>query len=188
MYDANKIAQYFLTLQSPEVGDVITNLKLQKLLYYAQGLYVAKYDTPLFQEKLEAWDYGPVVSTVYHNYKVFGSNGIFIPDNITLKLPESIRKFLADVYLSIGQYSALKLMHMTHEEAPWQSARHTIEKVITVPSIQSFFKESDLLKELFSKSKRDKLEQAAELLYADYEEGENLTFMVKLDGEDFYED
>lgn len=55
------VAKYFLILVDREAGDTITELKLQKLMYIAQGIHLALYDSPLFKEEIEAWQDGPVV-------------------------------------------------------------------------------------------------------------------------------
>ena len=60
MHTVDQIANYFLSLSDPEIGDGISNLKLQKLCYYAQGFYLAQHDTPLFEDTIEAWQHGPV--------------------------------------------------------------------------------------------------------------------------------
>jgi uncharacterized phage-associated protein len=57
-YPAHEVAQAFLAFCN-EYGDTLTNLKLQKLLYYAQGWYLAMHDEPLFDEPLEAWTLQP---------------------------------------------------------------------------------------------------------------------------------
>jgi hypothetical protein len=54
MMPAHDVAKYFVSLVDEEAGDSITNLKLQKLLYYAQGAHLALYDGPLFPERIEA--------------------------------------------------------------------------------------------------------------------------------------
>lgn len=56
-----------LLLKTEEVSngeELMTNMKLQKMLYYQQGLHLAYFGTPLFDEDLEAWMYGPVVPSV----------------------------------------------------------------------------------------------------------------------------
>ena len=66
---AYDIALYFLfRARELEAGEVISNLKMQKLLYYAQGHFSALYDEPLFEERIEAWRYGPVVKNVYDRF------------------------------------------------------------------------------------------------------------------------
>ncbi|KJW07325.1 Panacea domain-containing protein [Orientia tsutsugamushi] len=53
------VASYFLVLVDRAAGDVITQLKLQKLVYFAQGAHLALFDKPLFKEDIEAWENGP---------------------------------------------------------------------------------------------------------------------------------
>jgi uncharacterized phage-associated protein len=50
MLNCDDVAKYFLAQASEDAGDLISNLKLQKLVYYAQGFHLALYDTPLFPE------------------------------------------------------------------------------------------------------------------------------------------
>ena len=50
-------------------GDLMSNMKLQKMLYYEQGYHLAAFGTPLFDEDIEAWMYGPVVPCVYEHFK-----------------------------------------------------------------------------------------------------------------------
>ena len=81
MYIAETIAKWFLARNKYDVdmghGDeLISNLKLQKLLYYAQGCVLAITGNILFNDDIEAWEHGPVVPTIYHLYKTFGRSGI----------------------------------------------------------------------------------------------------------------
>src|SRR5260363_307462 len=55
------VANYFLTLVEEEVGDALSNLKIQKLVYYAQGFHLALFSRPLFENAIEAWTHGPVI-------------------------------------------------------------------------------------------------------------------------------
>lgn len=55
----------------------LTPMKLQKLCYYAQGIYMATQDgEPLFEEDFEAWTYGPVIPALYDEYKEYGWRSI----------------------------------------------------------------------------------------------------------------
>ena len=63
------VAEYFLALAN-ETGGTITNLKLQKLVYYAQAWHLANFDKPLFDAKFEAWVHGPVIPGLYEEYRV----------------------------------------------------------------------------------------------------------------------
>jgi uncharacterized phage-associated protein len=61
MLSCHDVAKYFLSLTDEDAGDLISNLKLQKLVYYAQGFHLALYDELLFEETIEAWTHGPVI-------------------------------------------------------------------------------------------------------------------------------
>ena len=121
MVSALQVAEYFLWLMDEEAGDLISNLKLQKLLYYAQGFHVALYNgQPLFKDPMKAWMHGPVVPEVYNYYSRFGSNAIPRPKTNNFNDPEK-QDFLEEVYSVYGQFSAWKLRSMTHEEPPWEN-------------------------------------------------------------------
>ncbi|MFM6174756.1 MAG: Panacea domain-containing protein [Sphaerospermopsis kisseleviana] len=72
-----EVAKYFIRL-AHETGSFISNLKLQKLVYYAQAWHLALFEQPLFNEDFEAWIHGPVVPELYHYYKKFGWRNISI--------------------------------------------------------------------------------------------------------------
>jgi len=125
-YSAKDIANYFLykaEKATEEDQELISNLKLQKLVYYAQGLYIAIYDEPLFVDKIEAWTYGPVIPNLYHYYKDNGSEGIHADASFDhLTIDEDTRIFLDDVYDVFGQFSAIQLMKYTHSDHCWIDA------------------------------------------------------------------
>ena len=56
---AKDVAEYFLSRVDEDAGDSLSNLKIQKLAYYAQGYHLALHGTPLFNERIEAWQHGP---------------------------------------------------------------------------------------------------------------------------------
>jgi uncharacterized phage-associated protein len=135
------VAKYFLTQVDEDAEDFITNLKLQKLSYYAQGFYLAINDEPLFPEVIEAWQHGPVVPDLYQEYKIYGANPIPIPGDIDFSLFNTeIRELLDEVYCVYGQFSPWKLRDMTHSEPPWIEAYQKGNSVISLASMSKFFK------------------------------------------------
>ena len=112
------IAKFFINKHDECDGDGVSNLKLQKLLYYAKGFYLAINDELLFSDEFEAWNHGPVISRVYHRFKDNGS-AIITPDSETPDFGDQINAFLEEVWSAFGGYSAWKLREMTHEESPW---------------------------------------------------------------------
>ena len=118
MYKALDIANWFLIKNNAEVVEheadnddyevyeKITHLKLQKLLYYAQGISLAIHDKPLFRENIVAWPHGPVVKEVYDIFCKYGRNFIDISEdeynaffNDTQKEIEDTGKIIENIYI-----------------------------------------------------------------------------------------
>jgi uncharacterized phage-associated protein/DNA-binding XRE family transcriptional regulator len=122
---ACQVADYLLLRQDPE--DSMTNLKLQKLLYYAQGYALAILGRPIFPERIIAWEHGPVVVEVYNRYH----NGTLpVPRPVGFEpttLSPEIRELLDYVYEKLGQHQASRLRNMTHNEAPWKETPQSSE-------------------------------------------------------------
>jgi uncharacterized phage-associated protein len=136
---AQDVADYFLACVDMESGDVMTPLKLQKLLYYAQGLHLAMADgEPLFAESLCAWKHGPVVKSIYLRYRRCEHRPIDPPARLHVdKYPPETSEILDAVYSNYGQFSAKKLEDMTHEEPPWRATPQS--RVISSELLAEFF-------------------------------------------------
>lgn len=139
MYSAKDIAVWFLLKNNAEIKEHevnnddyevyegITHLKLQKLLYYAQGICLAIYDKPLFHENIEAWQHGPVVREVYSIYQENKRNVINIDLNKEnekilniLENDKEANEVLNLTYSNFAIYTAWQLRQMTHEDnTPW---------------------------------------------------------------------
>ena len=143
MADVHDVANYFLSLSNDEdSGDLISNLKLQKLVYYAQGIHLAVYGEPLFDDPIEAWTHGPVVPSLYFEYREFGSGPIQASEDAGFEsLTPDQQELLDEVWSVYGQFSAWKLRNMTHAEAPWKNATEKSQKTITHAALTEYFKE-----------------------------------------------
>jgi uncharacterized phage-associated protein len=135
---ANDVANYFLATVDDVNGDNLSNLKLQKLLYYAQGFHLALNGRVLFPDRILAWELGPVVPALYHKYKQYGANGIPQPAGFDPLdcLPE-LREVLDAVNALYGQYSPVKLANLTHTGPPWQKTPKN--GVISVSLLHDYF-------------------------------------------------
>ena len=124
----------------PNGGERLTNLKLQKLLYYQQGFHLAFFGTPLFAEDVEAWMYGPVVPAVYDEYSAYGSSAL--PEvKEPVSLSENEEELFNEVYDAYREFYAIGLMNRTHSERPWLDAvPHDRGTVISQESMMSYFK------------------------------------------------
>ena len=121
MMSCHDVAQYFLAQIDEDAGDLISNLKLQKLVYYAQGFALALNGKPLFAERIEAWTHGPAVPDLYREFKGYGSRAIPFPSGFEFTdFDAKTRELLDEVYATYGQFSAWKLRDMTHSEPPWR--------------------------------------------------------------------
>jgi uncharacterized phage-associated protein len=136
--DAKRVADYLIYKSSLE-EEPITNLKLQKLLYYSQGFYLAIYNKVLFEDLICKWTHGPVVPNVYHQFKSFGSNPITpINDFDVSDFSSDELSLINDVYSVYGQFSGSALRNMTHIEPPWADTEDAEE--IPVSLMDKYFK------------------------------------------------
>jgi uncharacterized phage-associated protein len=125
MMDCLNVARYFIIRAYEDGLEVdMTNMKVQKLLYYAQSLHLALYDEPLFEEEIQAWRYGPVCPPAYRFYNEFEAQQLPIPDSKYLtEIPSQQKEILEEVWEYFGGYHAYRLSEMTHGEFPWKKAR-----------------------------------------------------------------
>lgn len=116
---------------------LLTQMKLQKLLFFMQGWHLGLADKPLFENDFEAWTYGPVVPAVYQEFRDFGIRGInrfgralircgdqFAIAEPHLENPERLDPLFERIWQVYGQYSGNQLSDMTHRpDAPWTKVR-----------------------------------------------------------------
>ena len=138
MATALNIAKYLLSLSDSDAGDLISNLKLQKLLYYSQGASLAIRDEPLFADAIIAWEHGPVVPSVWQSFRENGSNAIEPSEDFDESTVSTDEKdIVREVYEVFGQFSAWKLRNMTHNEPPWSETDQNQE--ISIPRLKAYF-------------------------------------------------
>ena len=149
MYNALTVAKYVIDY-THRTGKVISNLKLQKVLYFLQAEFLVSTGHACFMDRIEAWDFGPVVPAVYHQFSVFGAASIpelrdtsrwFIFPNENI-LPE--HKILINEMLDqLADYSATTLVRITQNQTPWKNAYkgRYITNEITWASLKAYFTE-----------------------------------------------
>jgi uncharacterized phage-associated protein len=116
------LAKWLINRPDRAAGDDMTHLKLQKLMYFAQAWHLANWNKPLFREDMQAWTHGPVVPSIWHQYK--GNQwGALSPDGKPSKVPLPLVKFLDVIYDTYGRYSAKALERLTHDHDPWKITR-----------------------------------------------------------------
>lgn len=141
---ASEVAKWFLA-KAHQDKKKVTNKKLQKLLYYAQGWHLANFQCPLFPETIEAWIHGPAIASVYHEYKSYGFSPILTAGVVSPILAKDSSRLLGDVWRVYGKYDGDYLERLSHSEPPWQLAREDMEALessqaeISLESLISYF-------------------------------------------------
>jgi uncharacterized phage-associated protein len=121
----------------------LTPLKLQKVLYFAQGWHLAYHDVPLFEDPIEAWKYGPVVSSVYFALSFRAKNevitepikGHVVQDGVysigvpEMKFPDGDDgEFMRSVWKSYSKKKAWELVSITHSKgSPWEQVVNSLD-------------------------------------------------------------
>lgn len=158
-YKASEIAK-FVVNYADELGMNVSNMKLQKILYYLQGFSYSIFGEQLFCDEIEAWPYGPVVREVYIDFNVFGSDKIpayndvlefifsFEDDKANKEIKdyvsifsEGVRDFLYRYTDRLLMFSASELVASTHADGtPWASTFESNRKrIIPKETIKSYF-------------------------------------------------
>ncbi len=132
MYDVRDVANFTLDY-ADDRGFPISNLALQKLLYFAHGWFFSIYDSPLIKNKFEAWQFGPVQRVLYDQFKCFKDNpirgvratflnpltgeAVYREPSISADHASVIKAVLA----KYERFSASQLVSLSHvEDSPWE--------------------------------------------------------------------
>lgn len=144
-YSAIEVAGYIVEYCNKN-GLNISNLRLQKLLYFIQAYFLIKFNGEriAFNDEIEAWDFGPVVPSIYHKYKRFGSGQIpFNDESYANIFSDDDKKIIEDVIEYFKEKSSIYLMNLTHGQNPWQSVYNRSDRyanlTITKDSIKNYF-------------------------------------------------
>lgn len=158
MYKVLDVCRYIINYSNREDYGV-SNLKLQKLLYFIQAYFLMNSENqePCFNEKIEAWDFGPVVPVAYDEYKQYGSTDIpFVNSYINFDIndpwnvskiqfdesciKEKDKKLINSVVTKLAYYLATDLVDITHRQTPWKDAYEKNKtNEITINSIKQYF-------------------------------------------------
>ncbi|WP_273707117.1 Panacea domain-containing protein [Leuconostoc mesenteroides] len=158
-FDSLQVVNWFRAknvadMRSNIMVEPLTQMKVMKLMYYAQGIMLAAYDKKLFSDDIVAWKYGPVVEKVHETYKGFREI-VSLEDDDEFPVSEDVLSdfdlvtkdqdaliVLETVMEEYGDKSAIELMNMTHNETPWKTTDQSA--VMSVDSIKKYFKENIL--------------------------------------------
>lgn len=127
MIDYRKLADYIIITCNKENKD-ISNLKLQKLIFYCQAYHIARYRERLIDNYFEAWKHGAVLPALYSQYSYLKYKNINKYDedeynDIRNSFDEYLPEFLDKIINKFGNMTANEIRELNHSEKPWQEAR-----------------------------------------------------------------
>lgn len=121
---ALSIARQFVGLAS-EAGEPMTNMRLHKLLYFAQGHALALRGEVLIDEAVEAWRYGPVFPSVFEAWKEYGAEPIPVCEGRPLREGHAHSEIVDAVWQAYRRFSPVRLSQMAMvPRGPWAQARN----------------------------------------------------------------
>lgn len=150
-YRAGAIANYLIRAQSERLASRLGHLKLQKLVYISYGFGLAMLGRRLFHDRIEAWQYGPVIPSLYHEFKRFGprsitsqsvyydfARGEYVHPQIDRQDTEALG-LMNTVWRRYGRMTSAQLVGLTHQpETPWNQT--AMGDVIPDDRIREHFK------------------------------------------------
>lgn len=146
MTDVNNVAEAIIDMYNAKIDKKeeamgiklsdMTPLKLQKLLYFVNGICLSVFDIPAFEAPIMAWEHGPVVEEIYHKYKNYGSSAIYQANSIK-KVSLGLQQVIKEVIKGYGKYTAGQLIDLTHEEEPWKNSKKN--EIINNIKIKEYF-------------------------------------------------
>ncbi|MEK4883691.1 type II toxin-antitoxin system antitoxin SocA domain-containing protein [Bacillus sp. FSL W8-0223] len=167
-YNALEVANY-IVWRAENSGKEITNLKLQKILYYLQSYNLLKHNKPLFKDVIEKWKLGPVVPNVYQEYKHFGAKRIDkVPDMVSFDFEKGItiqqynveessitkddKKELEPIIDRLLEFDGFELVELTHKHPMWFNDRERIES-----GYRNIAYDNKEIREFFMKHKEERI-------------------------------
>ncbi len=156
-YPAAAIANEFFWL-AEQGAEPLTQMQVQKLVYFAHGWNLAITGEPLINERVEAWEYGPVVKSLYKDLREYGSGPIGRPlvepdwESLNSLITPTIddgpdpdtndftKALVQKIWDTYGRFKAFQLSEMTHvPDSPWSEARNTGMQFIPDDRIRKYF-------------------------------------------------
>jgi len=151
-YSPFSVARFFIE-KGFQSGKGLTSMKLIKLVYIGHGWNLGLFDVPLIYEPIQAWQYGPVIESLYHAFKIYANN--VIPISEATNMPNGAREFqpttralMEKIWEKYSPLPAVQLSALTHQPGtPWykvweeQGGKDSKRAIIPNPLIKEFYKQ-----------------------------------------------
>lgn len=140
IYNVLDISKYIINY-SIDNHHPVSNLKLQKLLYYVQANFLINKNKPCFVQDIVHWRHGPVVTESYSAFRKYFNDNISSNQNMDMNLIEdSDRELIEHVVKAYKNMDPWDMVAKTHEENPWNDTERN--DIITNYSIKNYFKKN----------------------------------------------
>lgn len=137
MYKAEEIAAYVV-----KTADYVSNFKLQSILYFVQAEFLVVKGVPCFDDPIEAWDFSPVIRSVYRQYAIYGGMMILRAKAPMPHLTKEDRELIDGIVKECEKYGTTELIGITTKQTPWENAYRNFGRRNTLLStdLYEFFK------------------------------------------------
>lgn len=140
--DVFDVCDFILSFETVVNSSPVTNLRIQKLLYFIQAAFLEELDQLCFRARMEAWHYGPVIPEVYKRYRGYGSFSIeprHFPGLELAGFRLNHRDLIEEVLNECREMSTSHLVEITHRQAPWNRSYQQDNDEITEASLRNYF-------------------------------------------------
>lgn len=138
IYKAAAIAQFVIKFCN-DTKVPVNNLRLQKLMYFIQAEYIMTDRKPCYSDNIEAWDFGPVIPSLYDKYCIYGSKNIpFIAENMTVNIDKDDENRIVSILRKYIKYGNDGLVRLAYSQVSWQNAyRYGTNHVIKITEMST---------------------------------------------------
>ena len=143
MADVYDVADFFVEMGKCDENDTVTNLRINKLIYFAQALCLAEFNKALFDDEVHAWKLGPVVPCIYQKYRSFGKDNIAdTSDGFDMeRFTSDELDILMFVYRYYGKFSTTELVNISHKDgSPWDRIyKEDTDSIISKEDMKAYY-------------------------------------------------
>lgn len=139
-YNLNTVTNFIISYSSHHKLD-ISNLKLQKILYFVQSQFIINTKQVCFAAPIYAVSFGPIIKPVYSYFKHCGISdiNILMPDKTKQTIAKHDQELIISVLHQCAQYSDTNLLHLIYQQTPYKIAQNNTTKIININDLYEFF-------------------------------------------------
>lgn len=139
-YNLNTVTNFIINYSNYHKLD-ISNLKLQKILYFVQSQFIVNTQQVCFAEPIYASSFGPIVKPVYNYFKHYGISdiNILMPGKPKQTIAKQDQDLIINVLRQSAKYTDTDLLHIIYQQTPFKIAQNNTTKIIDINDLYQFF-------------------------------------------------